>query len=207
MARFVGALMAALAGLVRLPGRAGRGPEADEGFRMEEGLRMEERPEMKEGPKMDEALKLGAPWATYAARVGKLFERDGAVSAEYDDGACKLTLRVEGRGKAEAIGRLLPAEVAFGNVKLEVEVVPSDGEPSEAEAFRVAFAGNPALVDVVEGQGPAGDIAFALFAPEAVQLFEDDISEYGGLTTLTCKDLAESVLKRGDVLVSSAPKE
>lgn len=153
---------------------------------------------------MEKDLKLGTPWAIYAGRVEKLFAADNAVEVEYDNDACKLTLRVDGQGKAEAIERLLPSTVDYGNVKLAIEVVPSNGEISEAEAFRVAFAGNPALVDVIEGCGLVGDIDFALFAPEAVQLHEDDISEYGGITTLTVKELAESVLQKGDVLVSSA---
>jgi hypothetical protein len=41
----------------------------------------------------------------------------------------------------------------------------------------------------------------------SLQLREDDISEFGGLTTLTYAQLAESVLDAGDVLISSSAKE
>lgn len=141
-------------------------------------------------------------------RLEKLFEADPKVTVEKDYGKPKATVRVEGQAKAEAIERLLPDTVEFGNVTLEVEVVPSNAEATEADCFRAAFEGNPIMDGVAEGYGPAGDIAFALFVPETVQLREDDISEFGGLSTLTCAELAESVLLgHRDVLVSSAAKE
>jgi hypothetical protein len=87
---------------------------------------------------------------------------------------------------------------------MTVNVIPSNEELTEADLFRRAFAGNAALVDVAEGFGPTGDITYALFAPETVQLKEDDVSQFYGLTTLTFAQLAESVLDAKDVLVSSA---
>lgn len=156
---------------------------------------------------MGEELKLGTPWAIYAARVEALFAGDEAVHVDYDGEAMRLILRVDGAAKAEAIERILPQEMRYGNVVLGIEVVPSNHGKTDAECFRAAFDGNPALRDVADGYGPMGDIAFALFAPETVQLREDDISEFGGVTTITVAELAESVLKQGDVLISSALKE
>ena len=150
-------------------------------------------------------IGLGTPWAIYARRLEKLFSWDSSVSVVYDDAAHKVTVHVEGAAKAEAIEKLLPQSMAYGNVILEIEVVPANNE-NDANLFRAAFSGNPALIDVVEGFGPAGDIAYALFAPEAVQLYEDDISEFDGVTTLTIAELASSVLKPNDVRVSSALK-
>lgn len=155
---------------------------------------------------MDEKFGIASPWAIYAGRAAALFERDEEVLVAYDNDAPKLTLYVDREAKADAIRALLPMRMVYGNVALEISVVPSNSKPSEAELYRTAFEGNPILEDVVEGFGPAGDIAYALFAPEAVQLREDDISEYNGLTTMTAAELAESVLGHGMVLVSSAPK-
>lgn len=154
---------------------------------------------------MNDQVGLAPPWVIYAGRLEALFAQDNSVSVEYDNDSRKVIVRVEGAAKAEAIEALLPQSLAYGNVILEIEVVPAN-DASEANLYRAAFAGNPALVDVAEGFGPAGDVAYALFAPEAVQLREDDISEFGGLTTLTVAALAESVLKPGDVCISSAVK-
>lgn len=152
---------------------------------------------------------MAPPWIVYAGRVEALFAADPKVRVdrsglEVDGPRRKLVLRVEGAAKACAIASLLPTSVEYGNVALAIDVVPANAEPTEADVFREAFAGNPVFEGMAEGWGPAGDIAYALFAPEAVQLREDDASEFGGLATLTWAELAESVLKRGDVLVSSA---
>ena len=146
-------------------------------------------------------VKLAPPWITYAGRVEELFADDPSVHCAYDD--CKLTLRVDGADKADAIAALLPSEVKFGNVALEVAVIPSNAEPDAGELFRRAFAGNPKFRDVAYG-GPAGDIPYAMFEPAVVQLREDDISKYGGVVTMTCEELAASVLDGGDVRICSA---
>lgn len=154
--------------------------------------------------RMCEKLGLGTPWACYVGRVKALFEGDPDVSVSYDEEAQVLKIRVEGGDKAEAITSLMPMTMTFGNVKLDIEVVPSNSDPSEADMYRRAFAGNPAFVDVAEGYGPAHDVAYALFMPDVVQLHEDDLSEFDGLKTLTYAELAKSVLDEGDIFVSSA---
>lgn len=156
---------------------------------------------------MEATTGIASPWAVYAGRVAALFAGDKDVKVAYDNETPKVTLFVEGEDKADAIRSLMPQDRWYGNVTLEIEVVPSNEEPSEADLFRMAFAGNPVFRGVVEGFGPAGDIAYALFAPEVVQMREDDISEYGGLTTLTAAGLAASVLAQKGVRISSAPKE
>lgn len=59
-------------------------------------------------------------------------------------------------------------------------------------------------MDVSEGGGPTGDVHYALFMPEVVQVDEDDISEFDGVATLTMAELARSVLGATDTRVSSA---
>lgn len=153
---------------------------------------------------MEDIINLASPWIRYAKRVEALFWQDADVSVAYDDTDMSLNVYVNGDDKAVAIASLLPEKKEYGNVTLTVRVIPSNDELTEADTFRRAFAGNAALVDVAEGFGPAGDIAYALFAPDTVQLKEDDVSQFYGLTTLTFAQLAESVLESKDVLVSSA---
>lgn len=153
---------------------------------------------------MDTRTKLAPPWTIYAKRIEALFAADADVEFEFI--GYEVTLRVKGGDKAEAMERILPSEIPLGNVTLKVRVVPDNGEPTEAETIRRAFAGNPILADVAEGYGPAQDVSYAMFAPEVVQLREDDISKFDGLTTLTCEELAQSVLKVEEVRICSAPK-
>lgn len=147
---------------------------------------------------------LKSPWVRYVGRVEALFSGDPEVRVSYDEEANVLKLMVDGEDKAEAIQELLPTTKVFGNVQLAIEVIPSNGEWTEEETFRKAFAGNVAFVDVAEGYGPAQDISYALFMPEVVQLEEDNVSQFDGVTTITFADLARSVLEDTNTLISSA---
>lgn len=152
---------------------------------------------------MEDKVGLGTPWACYVARLEALFAQDPDVRVDYDGGT-EVTVRVDGTDKAEALTALLPGRKEYGNVVLDIHVVPANREMAEEDMYIRAFAGNPAFVDVETGYGPAHDVSYALFDPRAVQVQEDDISEFKGFTTLTYAQLAESVLDRGAVLVSSA---
>lgn len=153
---------------------------------------------------MKEDLKLGTPWTIYANRIKALFEYDKDVRVEYDDESHNLTIYVDGSDKAESIKRLLPSDMTYGNVVLSITVVPSNLLGTEEDLFRKAFEGNPALESVAGNLGPAGDVSYALFAPAITQIYEDDLSEFDGMKTITYAEIAKSVLKEGSVRISSA---
>lgn len=149
-------------------------------------------------------MNLRSPWEIYCKRVEALFDNDPDVITLYDAAEVKLSLLVNGDDKAQAIESLLPPSRQFGNVTLDIEVIPSNDQPTESDVFRRAFSGNAAFVDVVDGYGPVGDVSYALFLPEVAQIPEDDISEFGGMTTITYADLAEYVLDGTSVRISSS---
>lgn len=153
---------------------------------------------------MDEKLGLKTPWMRYANRVKRLFEDDPEVRVDFDNDAKVLTLLVTGDDKAMCLEALLPSELEFGSMTMAITVKPSNADLTEADMFRKAFANNPLFVDVEEGYGPAHDVSYALFMPDAVQVEEDDISQYCGVTTTTAAELVKSVLGQTDTLVSSA---
>ena len=144
-----------------------------------------------------------SPWQVYVNRLKKLFEHDKKVYVVYDE-ANRVDLYVDGTDKATALEALLPGKREFGNVTLEICVRRSNEDMSEADMYIAAFEGNDAFVDVIGGFGPARDMSYALFAPRVVQVHEDNISEYCGMSTMTYAELARSVLDLGDVRVSSA---
>lgn len=155
---------------------------------------------------MAEKTDIQAPWVVWAKEVEALFEYDPDVSVEWDGGTPQVTLRVCGADKAESVSEVMPDEVTFGNVSVPIEVVPdNEGELTPADHLRRAFAGNPALVDVVEA-APYRDmppLAYALFAPECVQIECDNAASPYGVRTLTYEDIARDVLGIKGVLISS----
>ena len=135
-------------------------------------------------------------WERHARAVGALFSRDPDVRCELepDPDDPTLTLRVRGAEKADAISRLLPASVPFGDVTLAIAVERAADEPTPAEVFERAFRGNPAFAGTLAAETPIGTLDYALFAPEAVQWHGDDVSSPWGTRTSTLESLAWEVL-------------
>lgn len=160
---------------------------------------------MENGVRMEESkLGLSAPWDTWAKKAHALFEQDDEVAIEYDGDAPSVTLLVDNPTKADALARLLPESVEFGNVTLGITVVPANDEQSAEQAFRAAFDGNPALAGTdVEALPDGTPVTFALFAPECAQWFADDLTNPYGLQTMTYEQVAKDVLKPSDVRITS----
>lgn len=145
-----------------------------------------------------------SPWVVYAKEVRALFEHDPDVivdePTELGDDGYNLEIRVHGNDKAESVAKVLPEDVEFGNVTLHVMVIPdNDGKLTMLDHMRRAFAGNPVLVDVMEVPVVPGGptMAYALFAPEVVQIECDNAASPYGLVTTTYEGVAKDVLRVG----------
>lgn len=160
---------------------------------------------MENGARMEESkLGLSAPWNVWAKKARALFEQDDEVVVEYDGDAPSVTLLVDNPTKADALARLMPEAVEFGNVTLKVAVVPANDEQSAEQTFRAAFDGNPAFAGTEVGGMPDGSpVTFALFEPACTQWFADDLQNPYGLQTMTYEQVARDVLKPSDVRITS----
>lgn len=155
-------------------------------------------------------LNLSAPWVIYAHKVEAMFERDPEVNVTFDAEACVLKVFVDNQRKADALARILPTSVTFGNVTLAIQVIPANDDVSRIELFQRAFEGNDAFgfIDtVVDPHGFEQNVM--LLKPEVVQFFDDDISSVFGLYTGTYEQVVKDVFEgcADDILISSARKE
>jgi hypothetical protein len=152
-------------------------------------------------------VQMQSPWVVYAKKVRALFAFDPDVSVMViDDDVPILKLFVHGDDKAESISAILPDEMTFGNVSMPIEVIPdNEVELTYIDHLRRAFAGNPALVDVVEVPVVSGgpSMSFALFAPECVQIECDNAASPYGLLTTTYEAVARDVLAVDGVMLAS----
>ena len=152
-----------------------------------------------------------APWDEYAQAAKALFADDPDVvvdvAMETESGDYKVIVRVHGDDKAESISELMPTELTYGNVTLYVEVVPdNERELSTADHLRRAFAGNPAFVDVIELSPTLTSVGatYALFMPECVQYYSDDLRSPYGATTVAVEEVARKVLSLPDGTFASS---
>jgi len=147
--------------------------------------------------------KLSPPWITYLSEITALFENDPEVTIEYDNDDYTLKLFVASPDKAEALYFLLPEEVDFGNVILEVIVVPPNGEWGDrAEKidydtiFNNAFKNNPVYAFCKTFTGPFSfNATYVVFKNRVVQFYNDNLNDiYGNMSTLY-QEIASDVFK------------
>ena len=131
-------------------------------------------------------VKLSAPWFTYYREIDAMFSKDPDVRVEFNEESKIIKMYVNGQEKAEAIAQILPPVKEFGNVAVEVQVIPANKlESSKSDLFRIAFEGNPILVDVVDVPDQILPVSYVVFKKEVVQFFDDNLSDiYGNKTTL-----------------------
>ena len=138
---------------------------------------------------------LVSPWINYFHEVEELFRYDEDVAVKFDDDSCTLKLYVDDQKKAEAIEYILPKEKVFGNVTMKISVIPSNKELSDPmEALRIAFKGNRIFNGTQVSPSPFGDVKFAIFSPDSVQYYNDNMYSLCGMKTTIYEDIAKDVL-------------
>ena len=141
-------------------------------------------------------LELSAPWTSFLNMIKVMFEKDDEVTVNYDEGAKKIKILVDNPDKAEALTKLLPTRKTFGNVVLEIEVIPENSETNELEVLmKRAFSGNKAVKDIITTDlTPVSfGAVYTLFAKEVVQFFNDDLTDYHGECSTLYEDIAREI--------------
>lgn len=148
---------------------------------------------------METNTKLSAPWITYYHEIEALFKNDPSVTTEFDEGDNVVKLYVEDEEKADALTELLPAEKTFGNVTLNVKVIPTNRlGATKASLFRKAFEGNAAFAFTQTFTGILSNpLTYVVFKKEVVQFWNDDLGDLNGLESTLYEDIARNVF--GDV--------
>jgi len=147
-------------------------------------------------------LKISPPWITYINKVQAMFDGDPQIACNVNwTGNPSIVLSTNNPEKAVAIRKLLPEEVEFGNVTLEVGVecgkkLPNLAFASNKKLFETAFKGNPAFVECV---APAQegyyyvDFTYVIFKNEVVQFFNDNLNDAHGVVSTLYQEIAYEI--------------
>lgn len=145
-----------------------------------------------------EKLKLSPPWQTYVSELEALFGKDPDIQVIYDDEEKIVKLYVDNSRKAEALAKLLPVEKEFGNVVLNIAVIPANDEnEDEVSLLAKAFEGNPALADIKTVDSMLGSFNFVIFKKEVVQFYNDQLDDINGNKSTLYQEIAKDVLCTG----------
>lgn len=159
-------------------------------------------------------MTMSSPWMIFYREVCAMFEKDDDVHVVYKQGEGDndtICLYVEDPLKADAIEKLLPEEKEYGNVTIEIGVIPCNADRRKptnivmtesadaSDLFRLAFRGNPAFSYLKKITGiMANDIVYVVFAKEVVQYFNDDLGDVNGLCTTLYQDIASRIFNEFD---------
>ena len=140
-------------------------------------------------------LKLSPPWQTFYKEMQAMFGLDPEIwlDAHLDGENKEIDIYVDNPRKADALDRLLPAKKTFGDVSVEIMVIPAKDE-SAIDLFRNAFANNPVFkfADNLE-ELFSNPIYYVVFAKEVVQIQNDDIGDRFGLKSTLYQDIAKDI--------------
>ena len=131
-------------------------------------------------------VKLSPPWYTFYHKINAMFGSDPEITIKFDEDAMTLKLFVDNQAKADALASVLPIEKDFGNVKLNIEVIPSDKVNSVKQLYKTIFRDNPVFSQVIEVADPSiPQASYVVFNPLIVQFYNDNLADaYRNETTL-----------------------
>ena len=131
-------------------------------------------------------VKLSPPWYTFYHKINAMFGSDPEITIKFDEDTMILKLFVDNQAKADALTKVLPTEKDFGNVKLNIEVIPSDKVNSVKQLYKTIFSDNPVFNQVIEVTDPSmPQASYVVFNPLIVQFYNDNLADaYRNETTL-----------------------
>ena len=147
-------------------------------------------------------LKILPPWTIVIRKLEALFDGDPqiAFNTDFSGEHPRVVLACNNGDKVAALQKILPTEVNFGNVALEVMVdgIPSNRAfTSKVELFDTAFSGNPAYANsdcpAEEGYQWIGT-TYVVFKNCVVQFAADNLNDCHGIISTLYQTIAEELL-------------
>jgi len=147
-------------------------------------------------------LNLSPPWEIYYKKLLAFFAKDPEVSIVYDDIEQEIKIYVENSEKAVALMKVLPHEKEFGNVKVNITIVPAnmikmtnDHNITENDLIDI-FQGNKAVENIKCVSGiMSNPLFYIVFKKEIVQYYTDDLGDYNGICSTLYQYLAKDIFK------------
>jgi len=140
-------------------------------------------------------LCLSSPWNIYYNKINAFFMRDPEVNVIFDEENYKIKLYVSNEKKAAALSKILVSQREFGNITLDIEVIPPNGTLKNTTKADLAdaFTNNGALYDIEEVGGFGFSAIYVIFQKEVVQYFTDDLGSYYGKASTLYEDIAREI--------------
>ena len=145
-------------------------------------------------------LGQSAPWFTYYREIDALFGEDPDVKVEFVEDDKTIKMYVNGQDKADAIEHLLPKKKHFGNITVNIVVIPANTTATiqKIDYIERAFRGNPIfsyIYRVPIDMSQSNPMSFCVFGKAGyAQFWNDNYGDPHGNVSIMYEDLARDVL-------------
>ena len=147
-------------------------------------------------------INITAPWIEYYHKVNELFHYDSDIYVIYDEENQNLKLYAATDDKFQALDTFFPKTMNFGNVILNITVIPPNGftgevknDISQREMIKNLFRNNNAVSFIYESKGTfIFHAMYVVFAPIVVQYYADDLSTFHGYHSMLYQDIAKELI-------------
>lgn len=154
--------------------------------------------EEKQEESTDKKMKMSPPWIVYLEKFKKLFEQDPELHIMFDDDNMELIVRVDNQTKYEALRELLPYKVDFGNVIMNLTLIPANemvGTKNAARLMNEAFKGNPVVDNIIEIPNVfTNTLTYVMFKKEVVQYWSDNLGDPHGNESTLYQEIAKDII-------------
>lgn len=141
-------------------------------------------------------LDLASPWVIYWKQLCELFKGDDDIRISFNNEERRITLRVDNTDKYNALNQLLPSEKEFGNVKLQIAVVPANlSQKSRVDLIKDLFKNNHDISRMVTIDDVLGNpVTYVAFKPDIVQYKADNLHDINGNVTTLRETVAKDII-------------
>ena len=144
-----------------------------------------------------EKLQLSPPWVTFYRELEMLLKQDKEIFTTFDQEEMVIKVYVDNAQKAEALDRLLVKSKVFGNITVNVNVIPSNKVSCvrSGSIYDEAFTFNPVYRYSCESSLPVSNRMFyVVWSREVAQFFNDNLADVNRNQTMLYEDIARDVL-------------
>lgn len=149
-------------------------------------------------------LDLASPWCIYVEKLHAFFDDDEDIQIDDDitkepgTNLYEIGIKVFNHRKFEALHKLLPEKVEFGNIELQIYIYDMENQDEDKidyeQLFYDLFEDNDIFDEFIQCVDYTGTVHnFAIFNPVAVQFYSDDIGDPYGNTTMLAQDVAKDI--------------
>lgn len=145
-------------------------------------------------------VKVSPPWDGYMSMLASFFKGDKRIRV----GECAKgvgTIEVFDTKMYAALDQVLRTKLRFGNVKLEIRLVPANGlkaykgEMNDLAALKVVLSKNPAFHKIISRKTEVGNFVFVMFKPVVLMWYNDNLGSPYKQTTSVYELAAQTVFK------------